>query len=236
MNSQHPDLQDVNLRQAIRYGVDLDAIIAAAYDGLATRGNAIFPKGMGVGYWPNAPHYAHSVDKAKAYLAKATSVPSTITLTTTNVDPYKTAAQIVQANLKDVGLNIKLDLLDEGAWTTFMTDNKNVTKEQELFVGHFVSAPDPYWSIEWFTCDQVQVWNWMRSCDPAFDRLNQAATRTLDPAKRTQIYIQMQKLMDRKVDAIWAIYPTYYFAWRKGSLTPSLSPFGRFMPKAFRPS
>jgi peptide/nickel transport system substrate-binding protein len=236
LNSQHPDLQDINLRQAIRYGVDLDAIITAAFDGLATRGYAIIPKGMGVGYWANAPRYQHNVDKAKSYLAKVANAPRTLTLTSTNIEPNKTAAQIVQANLKDVGLDLKLNLLNEGAWTTFMTDNKNVTKELQLFYGNFTSAPDPFWSIEWFTCDEVPVWNWMRSCNPAFDRLNKEGTRTLDPAKRTKIYIEMQKLMDQAVDANWAIYPTNDFAWRKGVVTPSLSPIGRFMPRAFRPA
>jgi len=44
INVTDPQLKDLNLRLAIRYGIDVPSIIEAAFDGKWTRANAIIPK------------------------------------------------------------------------------------------------------------------------------------------------------------------------------------------------
>jgi peptide/nickel transport system substrate-binding protein len=74
----------------------------------------------------------------------------------------------------------------------------------ELFELYYSSVvPDPAWTTQWFTCDQVDLWNWMRWCSEEFDALHQQGITTTDPAKRAPIYIQMQELMDKEVEAVF---------------------------------
>ena len=42
---------------------------------------------------------------------------------------------------------------------------------------------DPNFNTQWFTSDQVGVWNWSRWRSPAFDKMNAEAGTTLDDAE-----------------------------------------------------
>jgi hypothetical protein len=70
-------------------------------------------------------------------------------------------------------------------------------------------------------------------CSDEFDRLQAAGVRELDDAKRTPIYVRMQQLWDRAVNAVWIAWPTHYYAYEKG-LDPAITPHGRILPHAFR--
>ncbi len=74
----------------------------------------------------------------------------------------------------------------------------------ELFAVDYSSvAPEPAWSSMWFTCDQVDLWNWMRWCNKDFDALHQKGIATIDSSLRGPIYIQMQQLWDAAVTSVF---------------------------------
>jgi peptide/nickel transport system substrate-binding protein len=198
MNVESPKLSDINVREAIRYGIDVPSILAAAYNDKAPRANELIPEGT-LGYWKDAPVYERDVAKAKDYLAKANLTSLDLTMTYENTDEFNTWGQIVQENLKEVGINVTLNPLDSSTFWAYGDGGKD--KELELFaVGYSSVAPEPAWSTMWFTCDQVDLWNWMRWCNKDYDALHQEGIETIDPAKREQIYLDMQKLWD--ADAI----------------------------------
>ncbi len=45
MNIESPKLKDINVRQAVRYGIDVPSILAAAYNNKAPQANALIPPG-----------------------------------------------------------------------------------------------------------------------------------------------------------------------------------------------
>jgi peptide/nickel transport system substrate-binding protein len=198
MNVESPKLKDINVRQAVRYGIDVPSILAAAYNNKAPQANALIPEGT-PGYWKDAPVYKRDVAKAKEFLAKANLKSLDLKFTYESTDEYSTWAQIVQQNLKEVGINVTLEPLDSSAFWALGDGGKD--KVLELFaVGYSSVAPEPAWSTMWFTCDQVDLWNWMRWCNKEFDTLHQKGIATIDAAQREPIYIQMQQLWD--ADAI----------------------------------
>jgi peptide/nickel transport system substrate-binding protein len=232
MNVENPKLQDINVRQAIRYGIDVPSILAAAYNDKAPRANALIPEGT-PGFWKDAPVYNRDVAKAKEYLAKANLKSLDLKLTYENTDEYNTWGQIVQQNLKEVGINVTLDPLDSSTFWSYGEEGKD--KELELFaVGYSSVAPEPAWSSMWFTCDQVDLWNWMRWCNEEFDALHQKGIETIDPAEREPLYIQMQKLWDADVTSIFVtnvpqVYvskPDIKVVIYPGGLSPMLREFG----------
>ncbi len=231
MNIDDSKLKDINVRQAIRYGVDVPSILAAAYNNKAPRANALIADGT-LGFWKDAPVYNRDVATAKSYLAKANLTSLDLTLTYQNTDEYSTWAQIVKANLQEVGINITLNPLDSSSFWAYGEGGKD--KGLQLFAVDFSSvAPEPAWSTMWFTCDQVDLWNWMRWCNKQFDSLHTQGIQTIDSAKREPIYIQMQQLMDADVVAIFVtnvpqVYvskPNVKMVIYPGGLSPMLREF-----------
>lgn len=231
MNVEHPKLQDINVRQAIRYGIDVPSILAAAYNDKAPRANALIPEGT-LGYWKDAPVYERDVEKAKEFLSKANLTSLDLKMTYENTDEYNTWAQVVQQNLQEVGINVTLDPLDSSTFWSYGSDGKD--KELELFaVGYSSVAPEPAWSSMWFTCDQVDLWNWMRWCSEEFDALHQQGIETIDTAAREPLYVQMQQLWDADVISIFVtnvpqVYvskPNVKVVIYPGGLSPMLREF-----------
>jgi peptide/nickel transport system substrate-binding protein len=231
MNVESPKLTDINVRQAIRYGIDVPSILAAAYNDKAPRAHALIPEGT-PGYWKDVTVYNRDVPKAKEYLAKAKLTSLDLKLTYENTDEYNTWAQIVQQNLKEVGINVTLDPLDSSTFWSYGSDGKD--KALEMFaVGYSSVAPEPAWSTMWFTCDQVDLWNWMRWCNKEFDALHQQGIETIDPAKREPIYIQMQQLWDAdaisvfvtNVPQVYVSKPDVKMVVYPGGLSPMLREF-----------
>ena len=231
MNVENPKLSDINVRQAIRYGIDVPSILAAAYNGKAPRANALIPPGT-LGYWQDAPVYNRDVAKAKGFLAKANLTSLDLKLTYENTDEFSTWAQIVQQNLKDVGINVTLDPLDSSSFWAYGDGGKD--KALELFaVGYSSVAPEPAWSTMWFTCDQVDLWNWMRWCNTDFDTLHKKGIATIDSTQREQIYLDMQKLWDAAAISVFVTnVPQVYVSKQNvkaviypGGLSPMLREF-----------
>ncbi len=224
MNVDSPKLKDINVRQAIRYGIDVPSILAAAYNDKAPRANALIQPEGAVGFWTDAPVYNRDVAKAKDYLSKAGKTSIDLTLTYEQTDEYNTWAQIVQQNLKEVGINITLNPLDSSSFWAMGEGGKD--KTLELFALYYSSVvPDPAWSTQWFTCAQVDLWNWMRWCSKEFDTLHQKGITTIDPAQRAPIYIQMQQLWDAAVISVFVADTPQVFVSKK-SVKPVIYPGG----------
>ncbi len=232
MNVTDPNLKDINLRHAIRSAIDVPGIIKAAYDGKWERAYAIIPQAMGLGYWPNAPHHNRDLAAAKSAMQKTGLSKLDLTLTTLNAEAFKTAAQVIQSNLSDIGITVKIQALDSATYYA-IPGNGGGGPHRQLVYAFYVTEPDPSWSFVWFTCAQMKLWNWDNWCSPKFDALYTQALRTHDRARRNRLYVEMQRLWDAESSMVWIGYPTDYYA-AKRSITPSLRPDGYFYLWNFR--
>ncbi len=224
MNVDSPKLKDINVREAIRYGIDVPSILTAAYNDKAPRANALIQPEGAVGFWADAPVYNRDVAKAKDYMSKAGLTSLDLTLTYESTDEYNTWAQIIQQNLKDVGINVALNPLDSSSFWSLGEGGKD--KSLELFALYYSSVvPDPAWSTQWFTCAQVDLWNWMRWCSAEFDSLHEKGLTTIDPAQRAPIYIQMQQLWDAAVISVFVTDTPQVFV-SKTTVKPVIYPGG----------
>jgi len=215
-NVQHPKLQDVKVRQAIRYAVDVPALIEVAFEGEATRAHSPVQPELGVGFWEDAPQYERDVEQAKSLLAE--SGQDGLSLTLMAVNQNKTACEVIQQNLAEVGIDVSIELVDDATFYTFGPE----TLEREFFYHDWTVLRDPDWVLQWFTCDQVTEWNLMQWCNEEFSQLRNEAVAELDPEIRTDLYIQMQQLMDEDVCAVWVAYPRGLYA-AKQAVEPAIS-------------
>ena len=217
-------LSDINVRKAIREAIDVQGIIDGAYDGKATRARAIIPENMGLGYWADAPSYGPDVAKAKEYLAASGKSDITLKLTTTSQETDQTTAEIIQANLKDIGITVEIEAQDSAAFYE-IPGGGGGGKDRQLVYSGYTSLPDPSWSIVWFTKAQIGEWNWCDWTSPSFEANYTAGIAEFDEAKRTEIYIDMQKEWDESASMAWILFPNFYFSGQS-YVKPSIQPNG----------
>jgi peptide/nickel transport system substrate-binding protein len=223
LDVENPKLADINVRQAVRYGIDVNQILTGVYFGAAKRANSMIPPGL-IGFWADAPQYDRDVTKAKDFLTKAGLQSVDLKYTCPNDTQSVAQAQIVQANLADVGINLTIEQMDISAfYQAGMGENG---KNLELFPSYFSMYADPAWATMWFTSDQVGVWNWQRWTDPQFDSLAYEGLTTMDSAKRNEIYIQMQQIIDGTCSMIWITHGANVHAYKKNIL-PTFTPNGQ---------
>jgi peptide/nickel transport system substrate-binding protein len=222
LNVEHPDLADVRVRQAIRLAVDVDAILVAAYGGAERARSLLAPKLLG--HWAEAPLYTRDVQKAQALLEDAgKSAGFSVTLTILGDAGPQAAAQIVQANLAEVGIAVDIVTMDTGSYWAMGADDKS--KDLQLFLTEFTSKFDPAFQTQWFTSAQVGIWNWERWRSEEFDKLNDEAARTNDAGARAAAYVRMQQLMDESGAFIWLTHGLRIYANEKW-LEPAMLPNG----------
>lgn len=220
MNIENPKLQDINVRQAIRYAIDVPAILEATYLGKVEQAKSLIPSYI-LGHWDEAPLYERDLEKARSYLTKAGVTSLDLELAVENTMEFRTWAEIIKENLADIGINVNIQVLDSS--TFWVIGDGDQGKEVEMFALIYMAAPDPSWFTMWFTSDQVGVWNWMRWSSPEFDALHKEGILTLDPEKRKSIYIEMQKLWDEAVHSVWIRHDAQIYGHSK-KIVPAMFP------------
>jgi len=198
INRENSALTDIRVRRAIQYAVDVEAILEAAWFGLASVSTGPIPEGMtGHRQHPLVPP-AGDPERAKALLAEAgVTLPLRLRLDCTNRARELTTAQVVQWSLKKAGIEVDIRAQENSAFLTIgMEQYGDQWRDVQLFLQDFVGLADPYYSMTWFTSDQVGIWNWERFSNPEFDRLNQQAMATADESERGRMYQRMQDLME----------------------------------------
>jgi peptide/nickel transport system substrate-binding protein len=117
--------QDVHVRRAISLAINREAIIKAVLFGNGKPANSLFPPQVPF-YDPATPGYQYNLAQAKQELARS-SVPhgftTTMLLPSGNSD-YATITTIVQAELKPLGITVKVQTLDPN------TSNANFQNEK----------------------------------------------------------------------------------------------------------
>lgn len=112
--------QNPALRQAVCYAIDVNEIIAGAYnsDAVPMTGVSLPTR---TGYqkkWLEDDYYSYNLDKAKELLAEAGYKEGelTIRLLVLQNDVNKAWATIIQAQLAKIGINVEVDAKDNALW------------------------------------------------------------------------------------------------------------------------
>jgi peptide/nickel transport system substrate-binding protein len=206
---KNPKLQNVKVRQAIRAALDIPQVIQANRMPADTRLNALISKAEPVGYWAEAPVYSRNVAQARQLLSEAgvsklTLDIATPSISTTPGEPNQ-VMQLIQSNLKDAGITLNIIETPPDAYVAKAGFG-------DLAWTSFGGAPDPYYQFEWFTCSQLGVWNYASWCNTQYTSLEGQMATEADNAKRGQIAVEMQKLMDEDVPYVWISTQVVYAA------------------------
>jgi peptide/nickel transport system substrate-binding protein len=232
LNDQHPKFEDMNVRLAIRYGIDVNQILIAAFEGQVEPTGAIVAPGM-VGYWDDAPLYQRDVARARDYLAAAGLDSLDVMMAIGNRSTDRAIAEVVQANLAEVGINVDIVAHEPAIFSEVMMGEGAL--DQEMHFMSFTGLHEPAWSTMWFVCDQVTLWNWLQWCNDEFDRLHYEALQTVDEDQRDEMYVRMQQIWDEAAHTIWLTHGALAWAYRPDTVEPAVFPGTRItLAHAFR--
>ena len=233
MNVEHPKLQDINVRRAIRYAVNVPEMLDVAYDGQYDKANSFIAPGL-LGHWEKAPEYKRDIEKAKDLMKEAGVESLDLRLDIVDEAEFRAWAEVAQENLKEININLEIVPLEYGTYWEAGVGEKG--KDLELFSAAFQMQPDPSWATMWFTSDQVGIWNWMRWRSEDFDTLHKKGLTVMDEKEREEIYIEMQEIMDEDAIAIWVTHGKSFYAYNPNKIIPAMSPHNALQFKDFEPA
>jgi peptide/nickel transport system substrate-binding protein/glutathione transport system substrate-binding protein len=191
-NTSKKPFNDARVRKAVSYAIDRNAISKAAFFG---HGSPIYgtptPKESPFYDSGLANTFERNLDKARALLKEA-GYPNgfyTSMVVFQGLGIYTTTAQIIQANLKQVGINMTLQPVE---WATLI-ERKNHGDYQSMLYGVSVKLPDPDAYAYYFGSESTYWAKPVGYHDKVLEDLLAKGRSLTDVAARKPIYDQAQK-------------------------------------------
>jgi peptide/nickel transport system substrate-binding protein len=193
MNEKRPFFADANVRRAVSYAIDREALVKSVLFGHGTAANSLFMPT--VPYYDKAtPGQQFDLAKAKAALA-ASKYPNgfSCTYSASSGDSTDAAiAQVLQASLKSLGITMKITNVDPSALHDAQT-NLNYDISHSYWTMD-IADPDELVQFAVLPAGGGHSFNTNYSSKPAQD-LAQQAEKEFDTAKRQDLYNQLQTLL-----------------------------------------
>jgi peptide/nickel transport system substrate-binding protein len=210
LNNAKPPWNDVRVRQAIAYGIDRDAIVAATSYGTAALNQLAIPEGNP--WFTPYDTYSYDIDRATSLLQEAGSQPQDLDMLVTSEYPETvTAAQIIADNLAPLGITVNIRTVDFATWL----DEQNNGNFDMLMMGWLGNIdPDDFYYAQHHT-DGTS--NAQKFSDPEVDRLLDAGRVETDRDARADDYAKAATLIADNVSYIYLYNPSVIQAW-----TPAL--------------
>lgn len=210
LNTKRPPLDNEKVRQAIAYAIDRKAIIDAVAFGEGEVAGPIAPALTTYALPPSAyPLYTRDVAKAKRLLQEANVGPVEFTILTQTAEPShaKDVAQIVQSQLAEVGIKVKIELLEFGQWV-----QRWLKADFDMAPGLNGGGPDPdFYLFRYFTVDGNLNFVTSYKNTVASDAIKQARATT-DVSKRKDLYATAQRELVNGVPFVWLFVGRDYVA------------------------
>ncbi len=180
---------DINdLRLALKYGVDRDAMLRSVLSGHGYLGND-HPIGKGQRYFDkDLPQRHYDADKAKFHLKKAGYDSITLKLTAANIFPGGVdAAVLYKEHAAPIGIDIEVERVPtDGYWA-------NVWMQKPWIVGWWSGRATEDWMFSTAYAAGAD-WNESYWVNDRFNVLLNAARAELNQQKRAQMYAEMQQI------------------------------------------
>lgn len=211
LNNQVGPTSDVNVRKALSYAMDYDAIIEI-FNGHAVLLEGPLPKGLGEYVNPNLDIYRHDMDKAKAALAAADSQYANGGFELEYV--YVTGLQweeqiglILLDKLSQLDIRVKMTPM---VWPDMVARAKDQNTAPAMFAvqsGTDYADPD---NFLWQAYHSSQAGFWSAAAhykNPVLDKVLEDARATPDHEQRVQLYYQAQEILVADAPVIWGHNP-----------------------------
>lgn len=201
LNNAEKPFDDVRVRQALCYAVDVDSILELTADGHGTKlGSSMYP--AFTKYFDDSltDYYSYDPEKAKTLLVEA-GYPNGFAMTITvpsNYTPHVDVAQVLVEQLAAVGITAQLQ---EVEWNTWLQDVYQNRKFQSTVVGFDASTLTANAMLQRWMSDSDK--NMINFSDAQYDQVMSEANATTDDADRTALYLQAEKILTEQAANVY---------------------------------
>jgi peptide/nickel transport system substrate-binding protein len=210
LNVTKEPLSKKEVRQAIAFALDREEFVKVVANGYGTVEPSVVMKPQWF-YSPTVKKYGYDIQKAKALLAKA-GYPNgfKVKLSFTSREPDKTIIQLIQSQLKKVGIEGEIETFDRLAF-----NDKWNKREGEIGLNFApIPKPDPYIQFQIFFATTGNN-NFTGYSSKAFDDKLEQSKRTYNIDKRKALYKDLQNILAEDAPEIFLFHLPLFEAHAK---------------------
>jgi len=203
LNHGKPPFNVKALRQAVAYALDLDQIVKGVWLNVGVPANGPIP--------PTSWAYDKSIAPIKRDLAKAKAKLAEggkpggfeFTMTTNNLPINIQEAEVMQAQLAEAGIKMKVHLVDGAT----LISNGNA-KNFEMISYQWSGRPDPDGNVyQFFKTSPGTSLNWSGISNPKLDALLDQTREVSSQAERKKLYSEVIKILQDELPMVFIVHP-----------------------------
>jgi len=204
LNNAAPPFNDIRVRQAVNYSIDIQEIIDTAFYGKGKPSGSPLIPGLAVYYEQSlANPYPVNYEKARSLLSEAgykeggqtlsleITVPSNYTM---HVD----TAQVIAGQLAKMGINASIRLVD---WPTWLSDVYHGRKYQATIISVDSPIVSPKGFL--FRYHSKDKSNFFNFDNAGFDRIYETILTETDENKRIALYKEAQRIISYNAPCVY---------------------------------
>jgi peptide/nickel transport system substrate-binding protein len=225
-NVADPPFDDRRLREAVAHAIDKEEILHAAYFGFGRAADQKYPPGH-AWHIEGIPARPRDLERARALLQEAGYRGEPIGILVSQGAFRESEATTLQAQLRRIGMNVRLDVLEAGAYTDRQRKGEFAFM---VYGGSFV--PDP-WSTYGtdLLCEEAsrRGENIAGYCDEEMDALLRQAEAEQGLERRRELFRAILTRIARDLPHLYLGFVPEYYALRDPVRGFSTNGLGHFM-------
>mgnify|MGYP003571741983 CR=1 FL=1 len=211
VNNEAEPFDNVNVRKALSSAINREDVITVALNNAGIPAVGQTPKGL-LGFTDEG-FDNYDLDAAKAYMAEWGGDPSTIKLEIIcSNDTKRRAAEVIQANLKEIGIETTLATMDLATYLS-ETAAGNFTG----FIGGYTTNDMVSFLKGVYHSENINASNKTRTNNPELDALIEKASKTVDQEERRMILEEASKILNAEAYQM-PLYQSYRVSAHKANL------------------
>ena len=201
LNNAHPPLDDVRVRRALNYALDISEIIEIAFFGQGEpSGSPVIPGLRNVYDESLRDPYPRDLERSRSLLAEA-GFPNGFPLEITVAAPFTMhvdTAQVIVNQLRDAGINATIRLVD---WATWLSEVHHARRFQATIISLDAGTVSPRSFLARYV--STAGGNFFNFDNPDFDRVFTAALTERDEARRISLYKEAQRIISENAAGVF---------------------------------
>jgi len=221
-NQEFEPFADEHVRRAIAHAVDKDAITTSTLFGAGEPACSMVPPSMPYSSEPDCLQF--DLDAAKEEMAQSQFPDGfDVELTIDNLPISSSVAQIVQSELAEIGITIKIKVVDAGQlYTTY-----GQQAYQLGFAAWASDIPDPDEQLTFMLDPKAGGNAYYTGYDnPEVTRLINEGRETLDSDARTEIYAKVQQIVSQELPQLPISNQGNPYLWSQDVQNFAVNPMG----------
>lgn len=201
INNDVAPFDDVRVRQAMYYAINVDEIIDFVCDGDGVpTGTSMYPAHVNYFMPELAENYQQDIEKAKELLADA-GYPDGFDMTITvpsNYQQHVDTGLVIAEQLKQVGINATLDTVEWESWYTDVYKGREYETTVCAISAADMTARE---MLVRYTSDSSK--NFINFRNEEYDQAVAGAMATLDQEEQISLYKQAETILNEEAASLW---------------------------------